>query len=185
LAPTAGLVFLILGAVSAAAQAQPPERPARPGPALAVGLGNSYAGMLGLQAIYFIPRSGTRFTFSPSVSLGFSRSFFDPDITIDRGANRVVAGAASLITSYGYRHRAAADVGYSLLGQSALILHGVVTETFAVYGPHLQVGYEFVGTRGFLFRLFPLGGGYLLHTRGALEHRWVWTAALGLGWKLW
>ena len=83
---------------------------------------------------------------------------YQDDYVVDAGVNRAIGRRrASLTTSYGYRHRVAADVGFSLLGHAPWFLQGVVVDSIGLYGPSLQVGYEFVGTSGFMVRFFPSG----------------------------
>lgn len=172
------------GAVARPAWAQSLARPARPGPALVVGAGSSFSG-LGLQAAYFLTLGRSRFTLSPSLSVGFVSGMYREDYVVDAGANRMINAGTSLTASYGYRHRVAADLGLSRLGHAPLFVQGVVVDKITLFGPSVQVGYEFVGTSGFMFRFFPFGLGYVVSELVPASERWTPTLSIGLGWKLW
>jgi hypothetical protein len=66
-----------------------------------------------------------------------------------------------------------------------LPVQGVYIDAVPLYGPFLQAGYEFVGVRGFMFRICPVGLSYFTGGLLARGERISWAASLGAGWKLW
>jgi hypothetical protein len=170
----------LAGVADAAAGSAP--RPASRGPALSAGLGSLYAGA-GLQAHYFLPVAGTRWSWTPSLGLGYVPNLYPPDWVLDPATQFGFAAAVSV--SYGYRHRLSANLGYGLVGTVGVPVQNIFIEADPLYGMALEAGYEFVGTSGFLFRFCPFGLSYWTHRLLAAGERWHWSVTLGLGWKLW
>ena len=97
---------------------------------------------------------------------------------------RMLVAAGGVAASLGYRHRALVGVDWGPLGWSALSLHGREVARRTLYGPGLEVGYEFVSDRGLVVRALA-GAGYLSPAWQEPLSRMQPTLAVVFGWKLW
>jgi hypothetical protein len=106
---------------------------------------------------------------------------------IDDEAEVWLPGAcAGLSASWGDRHRILADVGYGRVGFLYLDLHGTTISGHSLYGAQGGVGYEFVGTGGFVVRFVPVGFGHVVDPRyGTYGMGFMYNLNLSLGWKIW
>jgi hypothetical protein len=182
LTPAIAVISFLIG--DSAGQARADANPSGRGPAISAGFGHEYAG-LGLQAHYFLPVAGTRWSWAPSLAVGLVPSQFAAEWILE-GANTRVAGfAAGVSGSYGYRHRISGSLGYGLVGALGLPVQGIFVDAEAVYGASALAGYEYVGASGLLVRIRPLGLAYWTHPLAGPGERWYWAGSVGLGWKLW
>jgi hypothetical protein len=149
---------------------------------LTAGAGNQYAG-LGVGAHLLLPLSRP-FSLGTSLAVGVAPNLFGEQ-ALDRASTRVAGLAVAVSASVGYRHRMTADVGFGSGGALGIPVQGVYIDAVPLYSAFLQVGYEFVGVRGFMFRICPLG--VAVFTSGLLApgERVSWAGSLAAGWKIW
>ena len=129
---------------------------------LAVSANLGYQGRLvGVTAAYYLVVA-ENITVSPYVGGG-----------VWPGDQTLVGGTGGIMFSYGYRHRAFADVNFGL----------AAIETFTgtgYYGMTGAAGYEFLGEGGILFRV---SGGYSMMTTKLPTQSGAPTFNLSLGYK--
>ena len=147
--------------------AQDTEPPASPEPRVAtilVGAGNHMG--LGLQVDYYFHNE--RFSFF--VAGGYSGS--DP-LSISFGAGaRAFAG--------GKKHRALLQLSVSTLGWEGVIIDEDNVLWSRLYGPGLQIGYQYTGSGGFTF-IVTGGLGYVLGAEDPRIDSTVGMMGLGAG----
>jgi hypothetical protein len=166
--PLVALTVVLLSPLGAIAQTSV-MTPAASTPTVTVtaGVGNAM-GILGAQAERYL-KSGRVSVFG---GMGYS-----PQIDPDDPSGISGAGGVRVFTS-GRRHRAFLEVSVSELATETLTSGGVVVLKSRLYGPGVQVGYQYVSPRG-ITSLASVGMGVPIgaesKTRAAL------AAGLGLG----
>ena len=147
------------------------------GLALTAGVGSQYV-FAGFQAAYYFQLPHSLYRIAPYLAAGAGLCGRKDDVEC--------ALALGVLGSWGHKHRLFVDLAYVPLAQYSFSFHGEQMHQFAVSGPALSVGYEYMSFAGFCLRT-GIGAGYLLgHSLIPDEQRLVPTLTLiGLGYKFW
>lgn len=143
------------------------------GPALGLALGPYHRGF-GVELAYLIVLGARPLTLELRAGLGIA------------GGNSAggVGGGGGVALAYGRHSRAVLGLGYGLLRESTLSLHGTPVDHRGVYGPGIEGGYELIVPDGLTLRACV---GLALMPRAPDDIGWRIepTVLLVLGWKLW
>lgn len=162
---------------SAGAVREEPRITESDGLALSAGLGTQYV-LAGVQAAYYLQIPHSLYRVAPYVAVGVGACGGDNGVECAIGAG--------VLGSWGHRHRLVVDLAYVPLTWYRFSFHGEAAHQFAVSGPALSIGYEYMGFGGFCMRS-GIGAGYLLG-RPLIPDDQRLTLALtlfGLGYKFW
>lgn len=147
------------------------------GLALTAGLGSQYV-LAGVQAAYYFQIPHSLYRVVPYVAVGWGYC--------GSGDGAECALAVGMLGSWGHLHRLVVDLAYAPLGRYSVSFHGEAWHSFAVAGPVLSLGYEYMNFDGLCLRM-GVGLGYVLgHPLMAADQRLTKEMTLiGLGYKFW
>jgi hypothetical protein len=146
------------------------------------GIGTQYGGF-GVQLGYLLPVAQSRWSLFGGAGLGWlgtedgRRTVWGNDITYWSGS--LVLGG-----SWGFRHRLAGVAGVGPTAFQWVAVENLVVEGRFRPGPFAELGYEFLGSTGLLWRVM-LGMAYAPYAWVARDNRWHASASVGFGWKPW
>lgn len=143
----------------------------RSGLVLSIGAGNQYAGFGG-QLAYEWLHLCSGFSLAPYASAGM--------MTGGRGLHGHPAAAVGALATYGARNRWLLDLGLEPLGLQGFRFGGAIAAERVLYGATLQLGHQWMGSRGIFFRLLV---GAALAVDPYVPSDVYFAASLGIGWK--
>lgn len=144
---------------------------------LSLGLGTQYP-VFGGQVMYYLQLPDTLLRVAPYASLGL--------LSVGTAGGSNLGAAFGAIASWGDKHRLLLDAAYATVGLVSLNPHGRELDSRGVWGPKLELGYEYMAFSGWFFR-FGVGAVYMTSQPLFSPRKRLGLALtlFGVGFKLW